>query len=101
MGVQVLPRHAYGFVACRWGWTDRAYIESILTQFRSGGYPIDSFISDFEWYTPNPDYSLPDQGACLRRFHFSFCIRHLFVVVVDDDDDDVVVIVCVHVCACV
>jgi alpha-glucosidase (family GH31 glycosyl hydrolase) len=60
---KVLPRHAFGFVACRWGWSDRAYIEQILQAFRAGQFPIDSFISDFEWYTPNPDYSLPDTGS--------------------------------------
>lgn len=45
---RVLPRYAYGFLASRWGWTDKAYIESMLTQFRSGNFPIDAWISDFE-----------------------------------------------------
>lgn len=60
---RVAPRYAHGFLACRWGWTDRAYITSILSQFRSGNFPIDAFISDFEWYTPEPDYSLPVTGS--------------------------------------
>lgn len=59
----VPPKYAFGFLACRWGWTDAAYIESILEQFRSGSYPIDAWISDFEWYTPQPDYSLPNTGS--------------------------------------
>ena len=54
---KVLPRHAYGFMACRWGWdrSDRQgesapdYIKRMLTDFRTGSFPIDSFISDFEW----------------------------------------------------
>lgn len=54
----VLPRYAYGFMACRWGWTDQPYIESVLAEFRSGAYPIDAFISDFEWFTARPDYTL-------------------------------------------
>eukprot|EP01062_Namystynia_karyoxenos_P072550 TRINITY_DN6882_c0_g1_i2.p1 TRINITY_DN6882_c0_g1~~TRINITY_DN6882_c0_g1_i2.p1 ORF type:complete len:830 (+),score=310.88 TRINITY_DN6882_c0_g1_i2:89-2491(+) len=58
----MLPRYALGFHACRWGWKDRQYIHDILTQFRSGGYPLDSWISDFEWFTITPDYTLPNQG---------------------------------------
>ena len=35
----------------------------MLSQFRNGSYPIDSWISDFEWFTATPDYSLPEQGS--------------------------------------
>jgi len=59
----VLPRYAYGFMACRWGWENDKYILDMLTRFRNGSFPIDAFISDFEWYTPTPDYNLPDAGA--------------------------------------
>lgn len=59
----VLPRYAYGFMASRWGWVNASYIESILDQFRSGKYPLDAWISDFEWYTPEPDYNLPNSGS--------------------------------------
>lgn len=59
----VPPKYAFGFLACRWGWTDAAYIDSMLTQFRNGSYPIDAWISDFEWYTMAPDYSLPNSGS--------------------------------------
>jgi alpha-glucosidase (family GH31 glycosyl hydrolase) len=45
---KVLPRYAYGFMASRWGWANESYIESMLTQFRSGAFPIDAWISDFE-----------------------------------------------------
>lgn len=45
----VPPRYALGFLACRWGWQDQQYIEGVLAEFRSGAYPIDAFISDFEW----------------------------------------------------
>eukprot|EP00759_Apiculatamorpha_spiralis_P047338 PhF_6_TR43100/c0_g1_i2/m.65842/K01187/malZ; alpha-glucosidase len=59
----VPPKYAFGFLACRWGWQNANYIQSMLTQFRSGNYPVDAFISDFEWYTPQPDYSLPNTGS--------------------------------------
>lgn len=59
---RVPPRYAFGFFASRWGWTDRAYIESILHQFRDGQYPIDSFISDFEWFTNESDYNFGSTG---------------------------------------
>jgi len=58
-----LPRYAHGFLACRWGWTDHPYILNILGQFRSGNFPIDGWISDFEWFTPTPDYTLPIGGS--------------------------------------
>eukprot|EP01012_Entosiphon_sulcatum_P028013 TRINITY_DN3384_c0_g1_i1.p1 TRINITY_DN3384_c0_g1~~TRINITY_DN3384_c0_g1_i1.p1 ORF type:complete len:742 (-),score=126.42 TRINITY_DN3384_c0_g1_i1:48-2273(-) len=57
------PRYAFGFLACRWGWKDRQYIYDTLQQFRSGNFPLDAWISDFEWYTPQPDYSLPNTGS--------------------------------------
>jgi alpha-glucosidase len=60
--VPMLPRYSFGFLACRWGWKDDKYIWDILTTFRSGNYPIDAFISDFEWFTSTPDYTLKDPG---------------------------------------
>ena len=89
----VPPRYAFGFLACRWGWKDSTTVYNTLKEFRSGNYPIDAWISDFvsrtcciliflvvspdksnrsfffsvsmlqEWYTPEPDYNLPDQGS--------------------------------------
>ena len=41
----VPPRYAFGFLACRWGWQNRSYIEDTLHRFRDGGYPLDAFIS--------------------------------------------------------
>ena len=58
----LLPMYAMGFWACRWGWVDQPYIEGVLQQFRNGSFPLDNMISDFEWYTPKPDYSLPSSG---------------------------------------
>ena len=58
----VPPRYAMGFLACRWGWTNQSYIESVLSEFRELQAPIDAFISDFEWFTARPDYSLPSNG---------------------------------------
>lgn len=58
----LLPRYAFGFLACRWGWVNQSYIEGVLAEFRSGAYPVDVWISDFEWFTARPDYTLPPQG---------------------------------------
>ena len=89
----VPPRYAFGFFASRWGWLDRAYIHSVLEQFRNGSYPIDAFICDFEWYTLVADYTLPAAGASwfedfsyspvtfpdpttqLRQYHEEFHVR--------------------------
>lgn len=57
------PRYAFGFLACRWGWENDGYILDILKSFRNGSYPLDAFISDFEWFTITPDYTVPDQGV--------------------------------------
>ena len=60
--VAMLPRYSFGFMACRWGWEDDQYIWSMLSQFRNGSFPIDAWISDFEWFTKTPDYSLKSAG---------------------------------------
>lgn len=59
----VPPRYAFGFIACRWGWENRDYIDKMLTNFRSGFFPLDAWISDFEWFTDYPDYKLHNSGA--------------------------------------
>jgi alpha-glucosidase len=59
----VPPRWTMGYMQSRWGWRDRAYIEDTLTQFIDRKLPVDAFIFDFEWYTPQPDYSVPAAGA--------------------------------------
>ena len=58
----VPPRYAFGFIASRWGWQNRSYIESVLHRFRDGRYPIDAFIGDFGWFTNVSDYKFPPQG---------------------------------------
>ena len=58
----VSPRWTFGYLQSRWGWKDRAYIEDTAQQFADRKLPVDGFIFDFEWYTPQPDYSLPPQG---------------------------------------
>ncbi|EGD72843.1 hypothetical protein PTSG_04572 [Salpingoeca rosetta] len=60
---QLPPRYAFGFLAGRWGWVNATYIHQMLSNFRSGNFPADAFISDFEWYTPEPDYNLPNSGS--------------------------------------
>ena len=42
----VPPRFFFGFIACRWGWTNQIYIEGVLKEFRTGQFPADAFISD-------------------------------------------------------
>ena len=59
---KVPPRYAFGFFASRWGWQNRSYIEQTLTTFRSGNYPIDSFITDFGWFTNVSDYGFSSAG---------------------------------------
>lgn len=59
----VPPRWAMGYMQSRWGWRDRAYIEDTLKQFLDRKLPVDAFIFDFEWYTPQPDYSVPAAGS--------------------------------------
>lgn len=58
----VPPQWAFGYLQSRWGWTNRAYIEDTLKRFQDLKIPVDAFIYDFEWYTPKPDYELPDSG---------------------------------------
>jgi len=59
----VPPRWALGYMQSRWGWRDRAYIEDALKQFVDRKLPVDAFIFDFEWYTPQNDYAVPAAGA--------------------------------------
>ena len=56
----VPPRYAFGFLACRWGWSNRSYIEATLATFRRGGFPLDAFISDYGWFTAVPNSPLQD-----------------------------------------
>jgi len=58
----VPPRFAFGFIASRWGWSNRSYIEQTLHAFRDGGYPIDAMIGDFGWFTNVSDYPFSPQG---------------------------------------
>jgi len=58
----VPPRHILGFMACRWGWKDRRYLEDTVDQFRRGGFPLDSVILDFEWFANTSDYSFNSSG---------------------------------------
>ena len=58
----MIPRYAFGFLACRYGWSNLSYIESMLTTFRNESWPIDAWISDFGWFTTTNDYSLPPTG---------------------------------------
>jgi alpha-glucosidase len=59
---RVPPLYSFGFIASRWGWKDRSYIEETLQHFRSGFFPADGFIVDFEWYTKESDYAYDNDG---------------------------------------
>lgn len=66
----VPPRYAFGFIASRWGWKDRVYIEDTLQRFRDGKFPIDGIIIDFEWFTNETDYGFePGEG---RSYYHDF-----------------------------
>ena len=58
----VPPMWSFGFIMCRWGWSNRTYIEDTLTRWRSGRYPADAFIMDFGWFTNVSDYGFPPSG---------------------------------------
>jgi alpha-glucosidase len=58
----VPPRWTFGYLQCRWGWKDRAYIDDAMRQFIDRKLPVDAFIFDFEWFTPKPDYELTSKG---------------------------------------
>jgi len=66
------PKWAFGFLQSQWGWKDRAYIEDVISKFRTKKLPVDAFIYDFEWYTVTPDYSLSKNGtATFSDFDFN------------------------------
>mmetsp|Transcript_126746 Transcript_126746/g.405846 ORF Transcript_126746/g.405846 Transcript_126746/m.405846 type:complete len:773 (+) Transcript_126746:92-2410(+) len=58
----VPPKYTFGFMASRWGWEDRQYMEDIMNKFRADKYPIDAIILDFEWFTNESDYSFQPPG---------------------------------------
>ncbi|CAK9112108.1 unnamed protein product [Durusdinium trenchii] len=58
----VPPRHAFGFMACRWGWPNQRYLEETVQRFREGHFPLDSVILDFEWFANSSDYAFTEQG---------------------------------------
>ena len=53
----VPPRWAFGFIMCRWGWSNRTYLEDTLSRWRSGRYPSDAFIMDFGWVSTRTSHS--------------------------------------------
>ncbi|MHC4882929.1 MAG: TIM-barrel domain-containing protein, partial [Planctomycetota bacterium] len=59
---KVPPKWVFGYLQCRWGWEDRAYIEDVLKNFIDRKLPVDAFIYDFEWYTDTPDYKYTFRG---------------------------------------
>eukprot|EP00930_Biecheleria_cincta_P046660 TRINITY_DN32206_c0_g1_i1.p1 TRINITY_DN32206_c0_g1~~TRINITY_DN32206_c0_g1_i1.p1 ORF type:complete len:780 (+),score=107.53 TRINITY_DN32206_c0_g1_i1:29-2341(+) len=58
----VPPRYAFGFMASRWGWRNRAYIDDTINQFRTDKYPLDAIILDFDWFTNESDYAFQSDG---------------------------------------
>jgi alpha-glucosidase len=58
----VSPRYAFGFIASRWGWKDKDYIEKTVGHFRAGGFPLDAIVIDFEWFTTETDYQFGPLG---------------------------------------
>lgn len=69
---RVPPLWTFGFIASRWGWKGKDYVDSTLQHFRLGGYPADAFVVDFEWYTNESDYNFPPTGeSYCNDFQFS------------------------------
>ena len=58
----VPPLWTFGFTLCRWGWSNRSYLEDTLHRWRAGRYPADAFIMDFGWFTHVSDYAFPPAG---------------------------------------
>lgn len=50
----VPPRWAFGFIACRWGWSNQSYIEDTLARWRAGRYPADAFIMGMRLLSHHP-----------------------------------------------
>ena len=82
----VPPLYAFGFLACRWGWNNRSYIESTLERFRSDAFPLDAFISDYGWFTDTPNAptqddfgynpeTFPEPKAQLADYHTRLGVR--------------------------
>ena len=63
----VPPRWTFGYLQSRWGWKDRTYIDDAARQFIDRHLPVDAFIFDFEWFTPQYDYELKPQGSADYR----------------------------------
>lgn len=59
----VPPKFAFGFMATYWGYDDMQEVVNNMTAFRSGAYPIDSFIMDYDWFGPDPCGSAGQQGG--------------------------------------
>ncbi len=59
----VPPEWAFGYLQSRWGWKNWAYLKGVVKEFRSKKLPLDAVITDFEWYTPTPDYTVPATGS--------------------------------------
>mmetsp|Transcript_41321 Transcript_41321/g.108534 ORF Transcript_41321/g.108534 Transcript_41321/m.108534 type:complete len:735 (-) Transcript_41321:84-2288(-) len=59
---RVPPKWSFGFIASRWGWDNRTYIEDTLHHFRDGEFPADAFIVDFLWYANGSDYAFHAEG---------------------------------------
>mmetsp|Transcript_136081 Transcript_136081/g.339375 ORF Transcript_136081/g.339375 Transcript_136081/m.339375 type:complete len:769 (-) Transcript_136081:88-2394(-) len=60
---RVPPKYAFGFMASRWGWQSKGYIEETMDKFRQDKFPIDGFIVDFEWFTNESDYTYQPHGT--------------------------------------
>eukprot|EP00931_Biecheleriopsis_adriatica_P084706 TRINITY_DN5867_c0_g1_i1.p1 TRINITY_DN5867_c0_g1~~TRINITY_DN5867_c0_g1_i1.p1 ORF type:complete len:756 (+),score=126.51 TRINITY_DN5867_c0_g1_i1:71-2338(+) len=65
----VPPRSSFGFIASRWGWQNRSYIEDTISAFREKRFPLDAIIIDFEWYTNETDYGFKRAG---KAFYHDF-----------------------------
>lgn len=50
-------------MATYWGYDTMQEVEGNMTRFRAEGYPIDSFIMDYDWFGPEPCGPAGAQGG--------------------------------------
>jgi len=79
----VPPLYAFGFLATYWGWTQQAEVESNISEFRTGKYPIDAIIMDYDWFgteiTNYRDFGYnPDTMTNSRFNNLSSLLSHYY-----------------------
>ena len=83
------PLCAFGFVATYWGWQNQVDVESNISAFRHGQYPLDAVVMDYDWFgTSKADYQdfgynnmtmtnsrFPTLKSLLGHYHVDYNVR--------------------------